>query len=66
MTVEHMPNLICANCGTDSIYTNGDSDCCADCGGQDYLDLSEPAIHSDITPLVALFDSWLPIFGGKQ
>jgi hypothetical protein len=64
MTVEHMPNLICANCGTDSIYTNGDSDCCADCGGQDYADLdNEP---DAITPLVNLFDSWLPIFGGKK
>jgi rRNA maturation endonuclease Nob1 len=38
---QHMPDLICAVCETESIFTNGDTDCCAECGGMDYIDITE-------------------------
>jgi rRNA maturation endonuclease Nob1 len=36
---QHMPDLICAVCLEDTIFTNGDTDCCAECGGHDYIEL---------------------------
>ena len=35
---QHMPDLICAVCETESIFTNGDTDCCAECGGHEYIE----------------------------
>ena len=65
MTYDHLPNLICDQCGSDQIYSNGDSDCCIECGSHEYTDISEQPIEP--SQLIAdMFASWVPIFGGKQ
>lgn len=58
-------HLVCADCGSDNIQSNGDNDCCCDCGSHDYVDISEEG-PDPITPLVNLFDAWAGIHGGKQ
>jgi hypothetical protein len=32
-------HLICADCGSDNIQSNGDNDCCCDCGSHDYIEI---------------------------
>ena len=65
--MSYFQHLICADCGSDNIQSNGDNDCCCDCGSHDYIDMSEDDNTIDsITPLVTLFEGWKPIFGGKQ
>jgi hypothetical protein len=34
-------HLICADCGSDNIQSNGDNDCCCDCGSHDYVDAED-------------------------
>ena len=59
-------HLICADCGSDNIQSNGDNDCCCDCGSHDYTEIESDDDLDPITPLVTLFEGWKPIFGGKQ
>jgi hypothetical protein len=59
-------HLICADCGSDNIQSNGDNDCCCDCGSHDYIEIDSDDDEEPIKPLVTLFESWKPIFGGKQ
>ena len=35
---QHVPDLICAVCLEDTIFTNSDTDCCAECGGIDHIE----------------------------
>lgn len=58
--------LICADCGSDNIQSNGDNDCCCDCGSHDYTDISEDEPIETTDLLADMFASWVPIFGGKQ
>jgi Zn finger protein HypA/HybF involved in hydrogenase expression len=65
---QHMPDLVCKDCQTESIFTNGDTDCCAECGGMDYHDIAgmsefeieqlTEAKRNPNQPLVNLFESW--------
>jgi hypothetical protein len=59
-------HLICADCGSDNIQSNGDNDCCCDCGSHDYEEIESDDDEDPITPLVTLFEGWKPIFGGKS
>ena len=59
-------HLICADCGSDNIASNGDNDCCCDCGSHDYIEVASDDDLDPIAPLVTLFEGWKPIFGGKQ
>jgi hypothetical protein len=57
-------HLICADCGSDNIQSNGDNDCCCDCGSHDYEEVEDTDQDTDqdpIQPLVNLFDSWKQI-----
>jgi hypothetical protein len=33
--------LMCKDCGSDTIISNGDNDCCGECGGHDYYDFND-------------------------
>jgi hypothetical protein len=59
-------HLICADCGSDDIVSNGDNDCCAECGSHNYEEIDSDDDEEPIKPLVTLFEGWKPIFGGKQ
>ena len=62
-------HLICADCGSDNIQSNGDNDCCCDCGSHDYIEVASDDDEAPIEPsklLGDMFASWVPIFGGKQ
>jgi hypothetical protein len=66
-------HLICEDCLSDNIVSNGDNDCCGDCGSHNYIDTEgmteeeyDQLVNGNlITPLVTLFDAWAKLNGGK-
>jgi hypothetical protein len=58
-------HLICADCGSDNIQSNGDNDCCCDCGSHDYEEIESDDDLDPIAPLVTLFAGFNAIYGGK-
>lgn len=60
-------HLYCADCGCSDIISNGDNDCCAECGGHNYEEYEEEADEpiDSSKQLSDMFGSWVPIFGSK-